>query len=331
MQYKTLGVSKASVIGLGTWAIGGWMWGGTNEAAAVKAIHTAMDAGINLIDTAPVYGFGISEKIVGKAIRDRRDKVVLASKCGVVWHVEKGKHFFNSDEKHPRADAADIRAYRYLAPESIRYEVEQSLKRMGVDYIDLYQTHWQDPTTPIADTMGELLKLKQEGKIRAIGVSNAATTEMDEYRKAGSLDSDQELYNLLDRGHETDNLPYCTANNLAFLCYSPLALGLLTGKIGPERKFGEGDQRNESSRFSTQNRNKIMMMLEAFAPIAKQKSITLSQLAIAWTVRRHACTHALTGARNPAQALENAAAGDIVLSNEELAAMEAPIAALGDI
>jgi aryl-alcohol dehydrogenase-like predicted oxidoreductase len=181
MRYRSLGKSgiEASVVGLGSWAIGGWMWGGAEEAESVRAIHAAIDAGVNLIDTAPVYGFGVSEEVVGKAIRDRRDKVVLATKCGLVWHEEKGEFFFASDEKHPTDDGR-IKVYRRLAPDTIRREVEWSLKRLGTDRIDLLQTHWQDSTTPIAATMHTLMELKKEGKIRAIGCSNATPEQMDE-------------------------------------------------------------------------------------------------------------------------------------------------------
>jgi aryl-alcohol dehydrogenase-like predicted oxidoreductase len=297
------------------------MWGGADESTAIRAIQAAIDAGVNLIDTAPAYGFGVSEEIVGKAIQGRRDKALVATKCSLVWHLDKGTHFFNSDRKHPRDDATEMRVYRYLGPESVRYEIEQSLKRLKVETIDLYQTHWQDPTTPIAETMEELLRLKEEGKIRAIGACNATPTEMDEYRKVGQLDSDQELYNMLDRKPEKGNLPYCVKRNLAFLGYSPLAQGLLTGKIGPERTFDDGDQRNLKPRFTVENRPKIVAMLEEFKGIARDRGVTLGQLAIAWTIHQRGCTHALAGARSPEQATENAAAGDIRLSPEELAAM----------
>ena len=323
MQYRSLGSSgiQASAVGFGAWAIGGWMWGGADETMAIRVIQTGIDIGINFIDTAPAYGFGISEEILGKAIRGRRNKVVLATKCGVVWHVEKGMHFFNSDRKHPRDDATEIKAYRYLAPESIRYEVEQSLKRLGVETIDLYQTHWQDPTTRIGDTMQELMRLQKEGKIQAIGVSNATPKEMDEYRKVGELASDQEPYSMLDREHEKKNLPHCIDKGMAFLAYSPLAQGLLTGKVGPDRKFNEGDQRNTKERFGVEYRRKVTAMLEEYKWIAEDKGVTLAQLAIAWTIHQPGCTHALVGARNSTQVAENAGAGDINLTSEELQAM----------
>ncbi|NOY08328.1 MAG: aldo/keto reductase [Spirochaetes bacterium] len=327
MLYRPLGKSgiKASVVGLGTWAIGGWMWGGTDEKAAISAIHAAIDSGINLIDTAPAYGFGVSEKIVGKAICDRRNKVVLATKCGLIWHKEEGEFFFYSDEKRPHKEAIGKKIYRSLTPENIRYEIEQSLKRIGTDVIDLYQTHWQDSTTPIEETMNELLKLKKEGKIKAIGACNATVAQLDDYRKAGPLDIDQEGYSMLDRKPEKDLLPYCSKNNLAFLAYSPLAQGLLTGKISPERKFEDGDQRNMNPRFSLENRQKIAKMLEEFKLVAQKYNLTFAQLAIAWTVQQPGCTHALVGARRPEQAIENANAGNTVLADEDIKAITAVI------
>jgi aryl-alcohol dehydrogenase-like predicted oxidoreductase len=199
--------------------------------------------------------------------------------------------------------------YKHLNPQTIRYEVEQSLKRLKTDRIDLYQTHWQDPTTPIGDTMAELEKLRDEGKIRAIGVSNATPEQMNAYLAAGRIDSDQEKYSMLDREREADNLPYCRNHDLAFLAYSPLAQGLLTGKVGPERTFDEGDQRNKNPRFSRENRERIQAMLAEFAPIAAELTLTLGQLAIAWTLAQPGCSHVLVGARNPTQVLENAGAG----------------------
>ena len=319
MQYRSLGASgiQASVVGFGAWAIGGWMWGGADETTAIEAIHTAIDVGINLIDTAPMYGFGLSEQIVGKAIAGRRDKVVLATKCGLVWEGERGDFFFHSDEKHRTKGPSKMKVYGYLAPASIRNEIERSLRYLGTDYIDLYQTHWHDSTTPIEDTMACLLKLKDEGKIRAIGVSNVTVEQLVDYRKTGVVDSDQEKFSMLDRQIEAELLPYCHKNNIAMLAYSPLAQGLLTGKVGPERKFAEGDLRNDSPRFRVENRRKIAAMLDEFKPIAEEHDISLAQLAIAWTVSQPGNTHALCGARNPEQAIENAAAGDVVLSDEE--------------
>jgi methylglyoxal reductase len=318
MRYRTIGQSgiEASVVGFGAWAIGGWLWGGTDEADAVAAIHTAMDAGITLIDTAPAYGFGLSEQIVGKAIAGRRDKVVLATKCGLVWDTTEGTPFGGGQGKE---------IHRFLGPDSIRREVNQSLRRLGTDYVDLYQTHWQDPTTPIEETMAALLDLKQRGKIRAIGVSNATVEQMEEYRKVGPLDSDQERYSMLDRSIESDRLPYCRENGVAVLAYSPLAQGLLTGKIGLDREFTGDDLRRNNPRFDAETRRRVAAMLDEYKPIAEAHNLTFAQLAIAWTVAQPGLTFALVGARNPAQAGENAGAGDAVLNERELAEMDSII------
>jgi len=319
MLYRGLGQSgiEASVVALGAWAIGGWKWGGTDESDAVEAIRAAIDHGVTLIDTAPIYGFGLSESIVGKAIAGRRDEVVLATKCGLVWNVDKGNFCFDSDGKS---------IYGYLGPESIHWEVEQSLQRLDTDYIDLYQTHWPESTTPIADTMEALLELKEEGKIRAIGASNVTRAQLAQYCAAGPLDSDQERYNMLDRDIEEDPLPYCRENGIAVLAYSPLAQGLLTGKVGPDREFSEGDQRRDNSRFSAENRRKVAAMLEELKPAAEARAMTLAQLAIAWAIAQPGLTHALVGARNPDQVRENAVAADVELTPDELAGIDEIIA-----
>ncbi len=321
MQYRDLGKSgiKASVVALGTWAIGGWFWGGADENDAVKAIHAALDNGMNLLDTAPMYGMGHSEEVVGRAIAGRRDKVVLATKCGLVWDGTNnggGEYHFSTDEKTKRDDGS-IKVYRYLDGASIRRELELSLKRLGTDYIDLYQTHWQDGSTKIAETMETLMALKKEGKIRAIGCSNATPAQMQEYIDAGQLDVDQELYSMFDRKHEGGNLDFCADNNVAFLAYSPLSQGLLTGKIGPERKFGDGDQRNTKERFSVANRARIADMLASFAPLTEKYDCTVGQLVIGWTVAQRGCSHALVGARDEAQVFENLKGGDIVITDAE--------------
>ncbi len=330
MTKRPLGASgiEASAVGLGAWAIGGWMWGGTSEDDSIRAIHAALDAGIDLIDTAPAYGFGVSESIVGKAIQDRRDRAVLATKCGMVCNTRQGEHKFNSDAMGPNPEG-HIQVQVYLDPDSIRREIEDSLTRLKTDRIDLYQTHWQEKTTPIEDTMGLLLRLKEEGKIRAIGVSNASPADMDAYRAVGQLDADQEKYSMLDRGIEDEQLRYCREHDIAVLAYSPLAQGLLTGKVGPERTFEEGDQRRDSERFSAENRKRVAAMLEKLKPIAADHGISLAQLTIAWTIHQPGLTHALCGVRTTQQAKENAAAGDVRLRDEELQTMRDAIEALG--
>lgn len=315
MRYRPLGQSsiQASVVGFGAWAIGGWMWGGSDEREAVRAIQAALDQGITLIDTAPAYGLGLSEELVGEAIAGRRERIVLATKCGLVWHTGGGRFFFNQGGKP---------VHRYLGGDSIRYELEQSLKRLRTDYVDLYQTHWQDSTTPIDETMAALIDLKRQGKIRAIGVSNASVEVIRQYQRLGPVDADQEKYSLLDRGHDAALAPYCRQQGIAVLAYSPLANGLLTGKIGPEREFSGDDLRRNNPRFTVENRVRIQGMLKQIQPIAEAHGLTLGQLAIAWTLAQPGITHALAGARNPQQAIENAAAADAILSDEELAAID---------
>lgn len=324
MQLRELGGSgiNASVIGFGAWAIGGWNWGGADENEAIKAIHAAIDNGINLIDTAPIYGFGHSEEVVGKALKGGwRQKAVLATKCGLVWEGTNGDHFFDSSDGIVEEDDnpnAKYHVYRYLNPKSIRREVENSLRRLGVDVIDVMQTHWQETVTPIAETAGELLKLKKEGKIRSIGCSNATPEQMDEYRQVAPLDVDQEKYSMLDREMEKTNLPYCAEHKVAFFAYSPLAQGLLTGKVGVDREFSETDQRATDPRFSRESRQKMLNFLDGLKPIMDKHRATPGQLVSAWTVAQPGCSHALLGARNPKQVEENAVAGSIMLDKEDL-------------
>lgn len=300
------------------------MWGGTEEKASIRALHAALDAGINLIDTAPVYGFGVGEELVGRAIQGRRQQVVLATKCGMRWDAPVGRFFFASDD-HGRTDRGQIRIHRYLAPDSIRAELEKSLVRLGTDYIDLYQTHWQDPTTPIEETMQCLLELKAEGKIRAIGVSNANQQEIQAYQRLGEVAADQERYSLLDRKLETGQLAYCHQHSIAMLAYSPLEHGLLTGALDPERVFLQGDSRRENPLFSSENRARLLKLPEELAPLLGKHKKTLGQLVIAWTFGRGRATHALVGARTEEQARSNAAAGDVELSEEDEALLESSI------
>ncbi len=330
MRMRPLGSSgiEASVVGFGAWAIGGWMWGGTQESAAIRAIHAALDAGVNLIDTAAIYGFGSSEEIVGKALKDRRDQAVIATKCGMVAGTKAGSPKFRSTalgiSEHGHIE---VRVYNH--PDSIRDEVEWSLRRLQTDHIDLYQTHWQDSTTPIDDTMDALLSLKQAGKIRAIGVCNASVDQMRQYASRGQLDSDQEKYSMLDRALEAEQLPYCREHHVAVLAYSPLAMGMLTGKMGPEREFAAGDVRDTRPRFSMENRAKVANMLSEIKPIADRNKLTLAQLVIAWTASQPGLTHVLCGARTPEQAVENAAAGSVELPTAELKAVNAIVARRG--
>jgi methylglyoxal reductase len=309
---------KASAVGLGTWAIGGWMWGGTDEAQSVAAIQASLDAGVTLIDTAPAYGLGRSEELVGKALAGRRDKAVIATKCGLVWHTQKGNHFFDQDGKP---------VHRYLGRDSIVHEVEDSLRRLGTDYIDLYITHWQDATTPIEETVAALEALQRAGKIRAIGASNVKRSELEPYIVSGSLDAIQERFSMIDREIEADLLPLTIKNGVSTLSYSSLALGLLSGTIGPDRVFSGDDQRKDNPRFSVANRQKAKDFSEAIRSVAERYGASIAQAVIAWTLAQPGVTFGLCGARNPAQALDNARAGTLRLSTDDLAAINAAISA----
>jgi methylglyoxal reductase len=301
---------EASVVGLGTWAIGGWMWGGTDEAESVAAIQTSLDEGVSLIDTAPAYGQGRAEEIVGKAIRGRRDEVVLTTKCGLVWHTQQGDHFFDYGDGRP--------VHRYLGTESIVYEVEQSLRRLGTDHIDHYVTHWQDRTTPVEQTMEALVMLREQGKIRSIGASNVSEDELRAYAATGGLDAIQMEYSMVKRDIETTLLPIAAEHGISTLSYSSLALGLLSGRMGPERTFSGDDQRRGNPRFSPANRSKVARLMAAITPVAEAHAATPAQLVIAWTVHQPGITAALCGARNPGQARENAGAGRISLSADDV-------------
>ena len=305
---------QASAVGLGTWAIGGWMWGGTDEAASIRAIEASIDAGISLIDTAPAYGLGRSEELVGQAIAGKRDKVVIATKCGLNWHSGKGNQFFEED---------GVPVHRYLGADGIAHEVEQSLTRLGTDHIDLYITHWQDATTPIDETMDALLRLVEHGKIRAIGASNVGTAEMAAYLATGRLDAFQERYSMLDRGIEETLLPMARPAGVSMLSYSSLALGLLTGKVSASRVFKGDDQRAADPRFSAENRQRAADFAAALEPLADRHDASIAQLAIAWTLNQPGITFALCGARDPAQALDNAKAARLRLDAADLAHIEA--------
>ncbi len=319
MLTREIGCSgiEASAIGLGTWAIGGWMWGGTDEAKSISAIQASIDEGISLIDTAPAYGQGVAEEIVGKALKGRRDKVVLATKCGLVWHTQKGNHFFDYDNGP---------VHRYLGKDAIIYEVEQSLRRLGTDVIDHYITHWQDPTTPIDETMEALERLKTQGKIRSIGASNTTTDDVRAYLAAGQLDAVQEEYSMIKRDLDTEIAPLCIEKGVSILSYSSLALGLLSGKIGPDRVFEGDDQRKDNPRFSLANREKVARLMQAIQVVADAHGATCAQTVIAWTVQQPGITFSLCGARDAGQAVENAKAGRIRLSAEDLAMIDAAAA-----
>jgi aryl-alcohol dehydrogenase-like predicted oxidoreductase len=330
MQYRFLGTTGiyASVIGFGTYPLGGWMWGGTEQSAAVRTIQMALDYGINLIDTAPMYGYGLAEEMVGNAIRDRRSQAVVATKCGIVWDTKdwqegKGELHFYADENGLTQKRNHYRFYRYLKPESIIREVEASLKRLQTDYIDLLQTHAQEHTTPINETMNALEKLRDQGKIRAIGSSNVTQTQLESYCNFGTLDSTQEPYSFINRSVEENGiLETCGLNKVSFLAYTPLEQGLLTGTLRPDFPYPEGDFRKNDSKFTPENVNRINIALDRLKPIQEQHQFSISQLMLAWTVSRYERMHVLCGMRNPKRITENAEAGTIILSENEMKLMD---------
>ena len=317
MEYRTLGDFnlKLSAITFGAWAAGGWMWGKTDRNDAIEAIRASYEEGVTSIDTAPIYGQGDSESIVGEAIKDLpRDKVQLLTKYGMRWDLAKGNFGFKSKNNQ----GEDIDIYKYAGKESIIKECEDSLKRLGTDYIDLYQIHWPDITTPIQETMEAVAQLIQQGKVRHAGVCNYTAAQMEEAAQTIKLVSNQVPFSMVNRGIEEETVPYCIENNKAILAYSPLERGLLTGKMKPGYKFAEGDHRTINKFFTDESIAKTNTFLEKIKPMAESKNVTLAQLVIRWTLERPGITIALVGARNKQQAIQNAKAIEVTLTHEEI-------------
>lgn len=317
MEYRTLGNTdlKISTITFGAWAAGGWMWGGSDSDQAIKAIRDAYDNGVTSIDTAPVYGQGASEEIVGRAIKDiPRDKVQILTKFGLRWDLEKGNFKFHSKNN----DGEEIDIYQYAGRESIKKEVEDSLKRLGTDYIDLYQIHWPDTTTPIQETFETVAELIKEGKVLQAGVCNYSVEQMQEAEKYVNLVSNQVPFSMVNRDIEKELVPFCCENGKSILAYSPMERGLLTGKMKPGQEFDEGDHRADNPYFTDDSISKTNAFLEKIRPLAKEKNATLAQLVLKWTIERPGITIALAGARNSEQSVQNAAAADLELSSGEI-------------
>jgi methylglyoxal reductase len=331
MKQRPLGNSglSASIVGLGAWVLGGGpTWGQeTDDAESVRAIQGALDLGINLIDTAPAYGWGRSERVVGQALKGRRHQAVLATKCGLWWEDARGSFF---------TELAGKKMYRSLRPDTLQLEIENSLRRLEVDHIDLYQTHWPSTPpehTPIAETMETLLKLKQQGKIRAIGVCNVGLDELKEHLRCGGVASDQFRYSMLHREAEQEILPHCERNQIATLTYMSLEQGLLTGKIGMDRVFAPTEFRANAhwnDWFIPANRLRVIDLLNSWKPLTDKYACTLAQLVIAWTAAQPGVTHVLAGGRNLAQVAENAKAGELTLMPEDLARIRRDVVALGE-
>lgn len=317
MEYRKLGETEleVSAIVFGAWAAGGWMWGGSDRNDAVKAIQASYDLGVTSIDTAPIYGQGTSEEIVGEAIKGlKRDKVQLLTKFGLRWNLDKGAFYFNSQNN----EGKDIAIYKYAGKESVIEECEDSLRRLGTDYIDLYQIHWPDVTTPIEETMEAVLRLKEQGKIREAGVCNYNADQMKTAETVLKLASNQVPYSMVKRDIEQELVPYCIANHKSILAYSPMERGLLTGKIKPGHSFAPGDHRAGVKFFTPENITRTNAFLESIKPLAASKGVSLGQLVLRWTIDKPGITAALAGARNTEQSVQNAKAADLKLDASEM-------------
>jgi aryl-alcohol dehydrogenase-like predicted oxidoreductase len=274
---------EASRIAIGTWAIGGWMWGGTDEDESVDTLLAALDQGVNLIDTAPVYGFGRAEEIVGKAIRahGRRERLIISTKGGIEW--KNGRVFRNSE------------------PPRLAFEVEDSLRRLGTDYIDLYFVHWPDPLVPFEETGRLLQALCDQGKIRAIGVSNYASDQMSAFREAAALHVCQPPYNIFERQIETDTMPYCREHGIALMTYGALCRGLLSGKMSSDREFPGDDLRNTDPKFQPPRFDRYLKAAARLEQLAKERfGKDLLPAAVRWILDQ-GVEIAIWGGRRPDQ------------------------------
>ncbi len=315
MEMLEIGKSGISVpyIGMGTWAIGGGEWWGDNDdRVSAETIHRAMELGIVWIDTAPIYGLYHSEKVVGEALKNKRDKVVLSTKCGIEWRHE-------TPIFHKRVDNTDV--YRDLSKKSIIEDAEHSLMMLKTDYIDVLYTHWQTTDNnlyPVEETMDALMTLKKQGKIRAIGASNVTPDIVREYCRYGTLDVIQEKYSILTRGIEGELLDTCRENNVSIQIYSPLVQGLLTGKVTMDSTYSDTDVRARNIWFEPSRRKKVLDMLDSFKPLTEKYNCTMSELIIAATGKMIYPVHVLCGARKPEQIEDNAGALNINIEPQDV-------------
>jgi len=311
MQTRQLGNSDMQItrLGLGTWAIGGgnWAfgWGPQDDEASIATIHRAIDLGINWIDTAAVYGLGHSEEIVAKALKGRSDRPYVFTKGSRVWN-----------------DQGEITSS--LKEQSLRREVENSLRRLEVDTIDLYQLHWPNPDPDIEEGWSTLAKLKSEGKLRYIGVSNFSVEQMERARKIAPITSLQAPYSLIKRDVERDILPYCQEHNIGVIVYSPMMSGLLSGKMTRERidNFPEDDWRQRNEEFQEPRLSRNLKLASLLQDIGYPYNRTTAEVAIAWTLRHPAVTGAIVGGRRPEQVEEIIGAAEFRLSESELEQIE---------
>lgn len=318
MQQRRLGYTDLhlSTIGLGTWAIGGgnwyWGWGPQDETESIATIQRALDLGINWIDTAAAYGLGRSEEIIGKAIAGRRDQVIIATKCGLIW-----------DENKPNADVSNR-----LKADSIRKEAEESLRRLNVDQIDLYQIHWPVPDEDLEEAWMSIAKLVEEGKVRYAGVCNASVEQLRRLQIIQPVASLQPEYSMFKRGAEDGLLPYCGANEIGVVAYSPLRSGALTDKFGHKRldSLAENDWRRRDPDFQRPRAEINVRSTHKLRGIAESIGQPLSRLAIAWVLARPEVTAAIVGARRPGQIEVSAPAGDLELPEETREQIDAALA-----
>jgi aryl-alcohol dehydrogenase-like predicted oxidoreductase len=304
MEYRQLGKSdlNVSAIGYGAWGIGGEpFWSTEGEDCSIRSIEKAIDLGINFYDTAPVYGFGYSEELLGKALQTRRKDVIVATKCGLRWKKEALK-------------AIEKRATK----ESILEEIDLSLKRLRTDYIDLYQVHWPDENTPIKETMETLLDIQKTGKIRYIGVSNYSVDQMKESLKYGQIVSLQPMYSMLERDIEKDGLPFCIENEIGIICYSPLASGVLTGKYDENTRFKDWRGQGIIGNFTGEVYISHIKKVKQIAKIAQKHGKTLAQLAINWLLHQQGVTTAIVGVKTPDQVEQNIGAVGWEIPNNDL-------------
>lgn len=304
MEYRILGKSDLSVstIGYGAWGIGGEpFWKTEGEENSIRSIEKAIDCGINFFDTAPVYGFGYSEELLGKALHSKRKDVVIATKCGLRWEKKELKSL---EKKATR--------------ESILEEIDLSLQRLQTDYIDLYQVHWPDETTPIEETMDTLLQIQKAGKVRFIGVSNHSVDQIKESLKYGQIVSLQPMYSMLEREIEKETLPFCTENEIGIICYSPLASGVLTGKYNENTKFEDWRGQGIIGNFTGDVFVSHIRKVKEITKIAQKHGKTTAQLAINWLLHQRGVTTAIVGVKNPDQVEQNTSAVGWDIPGEDL-------------
>ncbi len=320
MEKRKLGNSPVLVtpIAFGAWAIGGWMWGGAEEKEAIRAIHCSYDAGITTIDTAPVYGFGKSEELVGQAMSGKpRDSYQILTKFGMNWESDDGMFGFDTVDNSGKP----LKMYKWASAKKVVKECEDSLRRLRTDYIDLYQIHWPDHTTPIGETFEAVQKLITQGKVLAAGVCNYNAEQVAEASDSVELASNQVPYSLINRSIEKYLVKQAIDMGMSIIAYSPLQRGLLTGKIKPGHRFNEGDTREGNRFYSEENIRRTNDLLESIRPIAENHGASLAQLILNWTINRPAVGCVLAGARDEKQVLDNVGALNFTLRIEEMDAI----------